>query len=84
MTYRSYPDRDRALRELARKEPAPTHEVFAMAHGVIGEEHVFPGQSLAVAVARIEEGVRRAVELAATGIGEAVARQRLSTQNPSL
>ena len=60
MPYRPYPNRDRALRELARKEPAPTRMFFKASDGEAGEEHIFPGQSFAVLVARCADDLRRA------------------------
>jgi hypothetical protein len=52
MSYRPYPDRERALKQLARKERVVARRWITPA-GQIAEEYDFPGQSLAALVARM-------------------------------
>lgn len=52
MTYRPYPNRDRALRQLARKERVAARCWVTPARQ-IAEEYDFPGQSLAALAARM-------------------------------
>lgn len=52
MAYRPYPDRDRALKQLARKERVEARR-WITPTGAVAEEYDFPGQSLAALVARM-------------------------------
>jgi hypothetical protein len=54
MSYRPYPNRDRALRQLARTE-RPTRRTWVTPTGAIAEEYEFPGQSLAILTTMIAQ-----------------------------
>jgi hypothetical protein len=64
VNHRPYPDPDRALRQLARKERV-THDVRALPDGSIAEEHTFPGQSLAALTSAVRRTGRTAITEAA-------------------
>jgi len=75
VSHRPYPNAERALHQLARKERV-THRVFATPGG-IGEEHVFPGQSFGAVFANI-----RRHEPALTARLQEVGRVLSSTTRP--
>jgi hypothetical protein len=52
MSYRPYPNVDRALKQLARKERVVARR-WITPTGQVAEEYDFPGQSLAAVVARM-------------------------------
>ncbi|MEU3826428.1 hypothetical protein AB0F36_14085 [Streptomyces sp. NPDC029080] len=52
MTRRPYPNRDRTLKQLARKERV-TARRWTTATGSSAEEYTFPGQSLSALAARL-------------------------------
>ena len=52
MAYRPYPNRDRALKQLARKERVEVRHWITPA-GAIAEEYDFPGQSFDALAARM-------------------------------
>lgn len=54
MAHRPYPDADRALRQLARKERI-TARRWVTPSGSLAEEYDFPGQSLQALTARMPE-----------------------------
>lgn len=66
---RPYPNRERALHQLARSERRPTHQTWRTTTGSIAEEHEFPGQSLRILAASLpssEDFARRTRRLRAS------------------
>ncbi|MFG3476491.1 hypothetical protein ACGF3K_14670 [Streptomyces sp. NPDC047980] len=61
MAHRPYPNVDRALNELARKE-SPTRRSYTTLAGQLAEDYEFPGQSLAVMAAQLRASAGRALE----------------------